>query len=418
MALFAVVVLCSVFVSSSNAAEEAVQSYVESQWSNSIYYLATLSGYYGLTSPGGYQAITLKIAAADEYELYLNGVKYDSADDGVWNTVDEYTINLDGEPTIDIAVKVTNHGLGHGNGLKVSINAGTDVIGTWVKIRESQFLATEWDFVPVTWWTFDEKGLEALGWTDDNWYDFDVSDFDDTSITKYMKRAQLGAFNSDIPLVGSFPSGVDVIAGYASSGVDTGTDVGGGIRLRRIEGEDIALNKPAEYLYLTNGDYESNQSISSPLGQTRYVDLGKIYHVNRMTLTTGKDNPNDYDETSLRGYAVEISLDEYLWQEVGIIHEIGKPDENGNVNPGGYDNYTIDFPEEWARYVRFNITEVRQKDPNVGEILVFGAGYTFEAYYESPWITFGDPLSYKNIGMIEWDGDLPEGTNITTTTSV
>jgi hypothetical protein len=89
MGLVLFVVFCTFSVSPSYAAVQAVQSYVDSTWANTIYYLGTLSGYYGQTQ--GYQDITIHISAVDEYELYVNGTQYNAANDHNYRTVDSYT---------------------------------------------------------------------------------------------------------------------------------------------------------------------------------------------------------------------------------------------------------------------------------------------------------------------------------------
>ena len=100
-----------------------------------------------------------------------------------------------------------------------------------------------------------------------------------------------------------------------------------------------------------------------------------------MTLFSGGDKPSDYMTKSIRGYSIEISMDEFRWEEVGVIHDIGKT----NADKGGYDNYSVEFPPEWARYVRYKIVETRVDMPKVGEMMIFGIGYILNASYESPW---------------------------------
>jgi len=402
MGLCLIVALFSLSITSSQAAVQVPQTYTDNVWSNTIYYIGAVSGYYGQTQ--NYQDINLYITAVDNYELYVNGTKYDDANDGNWRTVDHYTINLGSVKVITIGVKVMNNGLGNGNGLVIGIDAGTDQIGTSTKVRESQSIAGAWVSIPVSWWTFDEKAKADLGFGDD-WYNFDYSKlFADTQKTKLMRRAMLGSFNGEVDY--NFAPGVEMITGYLHTNTDIGSTVGGGIKLRRIDGENIALNKPAELLELTNGDPNDRVLINSPLGQTRYVDLGRIYSVTNMTVYTGGTDPGNFPNQSLRGYSVEVSLDEYRWEEVGIIHEIG------DINEGGYDNYTVNFPEEWVRFIRFNITETRQQDPAIGEVMVYGVGYVLRASYESPWIDFGNPATYKNFNMVEWEADIPEGAEI------
>jgi len=51
--------------------------------------------------------------------------------------------------------------------------------------------------------------------------------------------------------------------------------------------------------------------------------------------------------------------------------------------------------------------------PSVGEMMVFGEGYILEGEYESPWINFGQPGVNKNFDKVEWEGVIPDGTEIT-----
>jgi len=406
MGLLLTGLLLVMFVSPSFAAVEAVETFADSTWSNEIYYISSLSGYYGETV--GYDDITIWMTAVDEYELYVNGERVDTEDtnDGNWETVEEYIVNVS-DNVINIGVKVINHGRGNGNGLIMDIQAGSDQLGTWTKIRESVEISGELHAAPVAWWTFDSQAKEDLGFGDD-WYTLDFQDiFTDVGKINLMRRAMLGGFNGDIDH--TFNPRIEIITGYLHSNVDIGYTEGGGVSLRRIEGENIALGKPAQDNKLTDGDLDRGFTyMSRPLGDTQFVDLGRIYRVNKMTLFTGGGNPADYELKSLRGYAVEISLDEFRWEEVGVIHEIGV----SNIEVGGHDNYSVVFPPEWARYIRYNVTETRIDMPNIGEIMVFGLGYALEGKYESPWFDLGSPDTIKNFNIVGWDGDVPDGTKL------
>jgi len=170
--------LLAVSVCPSFAAVQEVQTFVDSTWTNEIYYMASLSGYYGKTV--GYDDIKVKITAIDEYTLYINGVEIGS--DNNWETVEEYTVNLGGKNIINVVVKVINHGLGLGNGLIMDITGGSDQLGTWTKLRDSIEVKGEYLNVPVAWWTCDVVTKKALGWGDD-WYKFDNTRFTDQFIT-------------------------------------------------------------------------------------------------------------------------------------------------------------------------------------------------------------------------------------------
>jgi len=404
MGLIVTGLLLSASVSPSFAAVEAVQTYEVSEWSNVIYYMATLSGIYG--QKYGYGDITVKINAVDEYKLYVNGTERGT---GSAETIYE-NVNVDSK-YINIAVEVTNTGKGNGNGLIVDIQAGSDQLGTSIKVRESLLIDGVLTEVPISWWTFDADTKETLGFGDD-WYIFDEGLLKQVSKTKLMRHVFEGKVIFDItgffskPVTGYLQTDADI--GYVNSEGDKG------IGLRRLEGENIAFGKPSEYAQLTDGDLSNGFNyMSRDLGDTKYVDLKRLYKVNKMTVYTGGDKPTEYEKFSLRGYAVEISLDQFRWEEVGVIHDIGVPDKDGIVNEGGLDNYSIEFPPEWARYVRYKATELRVDNPKIGEIMAFGLGHSLEGFYESDWIDFGSADKIKNFKEVQWEGNVPDGTQIT-----
>jgi hypothetical protein len=407
MGIFFVMVLCSITATPSHAEVQAVQTYTDSTWSNTMYYLSRLSGVYGQTT--NYQNITLHITAVDDYELYVNNTLYNGSNDGDWRTVDKYDINLAGANTIVIGVKVTNHGLGGGNGLIVGIDAGTDQVGTTTTLRKVETISNAQQFVEVEWWTFNEVDKAAIFPTG-NWYTVPKDLFKDANKTPYMKRAMLGKIDGDLNY--AFNPSLEVITGYLGTDVDTGSTAGGGLKLRRIEGENIALGKPSESSLLTDGSLSVSYDIASPLGATRYVDLGQIYRINKFSIYTGGTNPGDFFKNSILGYSVEVSLDDSRYEEVGIIHAIGQLDSDGNsITEGGFDHSSIEFPGEWARYVRFRITEARTAgDPKIGDMLVYGVGHVLSGYYESPWINFGSDTAIKNFDALVWEGQVPDGT--------
>jgi len=137
------------------------------------------------------------------------------------------------------------------------------------------------------------------------------------------------------------------------------------------DGINVALGNTATDLTLTDGDTTSSfRFTGDPLSQTVMVDLGEIYRINSVMVYTGGKDPNEREQTSMRGYSVELSMDNYRWEEVGIINEIGIT----NTSDGGYDYSRVNFPDEWARYVRIKVTSVRITAPCIGEIMVFGIG--------------------------------------------
>ena len=424
MGVLLIVSVCPLF-----AAVNAVQTFTDSTWSNEIYYIASLSGEYGKTTGQvyGYGDVTISMTAIDEYTLYVNGTKIDSTmatspdypweigADKDWEKPAVYIVNVDGD-VINIGVKVKNHGQGSGNGLIMSVQAGTDRFGTSTVIRKSIKVSGQLQDIPAEWWTFDSEQMEDLGLTEDDWFDFSESFFDNVSQTKLMSRALEGEMGDIDFSFGQDSDGkqFQVISGYLNTDADIGASEGGGITLRRIEGENIALEKPSYKTELTDGDLITGFSFSSnPIDTPHSVDLERIYRVNKLSLYTG-GKTSDFEKYAVMGFKVQISMDEYRWEEVGIIHEIGLADGDGNVNEGGLDNYSVDFPAEWARYLKYTILEHRGGTtyPKIGEIMVFGEGYIYEASYESPWLDFDSPATYKNFDVISWNAQIPDGTEV------
>ena len=378
---------------------EEVAKETFSTWSSTIYYLAELSG---PNKP--YNDVTIYITAVDEYTLYVNGDEIGSDND--WTTVDDYTVSIDGE-SILIGVKVTNYGQGHGNGLMVDIqDANADWLGTNTWKRRSEIINSSRQVFPVAWYYY--QGDAEADFTSFPWYSPSDPKYFESQVTRdgwqYVQLGKMGdlGYNPD--------NHIEIVTGYPTGDIDNGTIEEGGVTLRRIEGENLALGKPAEEDRLTDGNLTQGFSFNQdPMGVTKFVDIEEIRRVTSMTLYTGDQNPDNWLDFSVRGYSVEISLDNFRYEEVGVLNEIGI----NNADHGEYDWYECSFPEEWARYLRFKITQPRVKYPNIGEMMVNGVGYVYQGTYESEWIDFGDAASTKNFGAISWTGDTPGGTNIT-----
>ena len=318
--------------------------------------------------------------------------------------MDSYHVSIDGDE-IWIGVEVKNHGAGNGNGLMVDIKgANTDWLGTSTWRRRSVLLEEGMREYPVTWCyhTGDSENLPG-----DPWYYPGTQDyFDGQAQNDGWMPVQSGVIGD----IGYIPADkIEIVAGFPPGNIDNGSNKGGGMILRRVEGENLAYDRPGEVQYLTDGDlYRGYTFTLEPLGQTRFVDLEEIRRINCMALFSGDENLDTWDTTSVRGYAVEISLDNFRYEEVGVLNEIGI----SNADRGGYGWYDVRFPEEWARYSRFKITQPRVAYPNIGEMMVYGVGYAYEGVYESAWIDFGLPDALKTLTNIQWNGDVPGGTNI------
>lgn len=393
--LFACILLAAITGTVSAEVEEVVEE-TFSTWSSTIYYLAELNG---PNKP--YNDVTIYITAVDEYTLYVNGDEIGSDDD--WTTVEQWPVSISGE-SIMIGVKVTNYGQGNGNGLMVDVkDANSDWLGTSTWKRRSEIINASRQVFPVAWYYYQGDAEADF----DPWYNPSSSYFESQAVRDGWQYVQLGTMGD----FGYNPDNhIEIVTGYPSGDIDTGSIEEGGLTLRRIEGENLALGKPAEEDRLTDGNLTQGYTFNQdPLGVTKYVDIEEIRRVNSMTLYTGDQNPDNWIDLSVRGYSVEISLDNFRFEEVGVLNEIGV----NNADRGGYDWYEVQFPEEWARYLRFQITQPRIQYPNIGEMMVGGVGYVYEGVYESEWIDFGDAASRKNFGPIEWTADIPGGTNIT-----
>ncbi len=424
MLVLAAGVLLAAFTGTATAAVDDVDESTWTTWPSTIYYLAFLSG-----PDGPYEDITVYITAVDEYTLYVNGQEIGSGvhkDPSTGNiNVDSWPVSIGGledskthHPTVIIGVEVRNKGIGNGNGLMVDIKANSDWLGTstlsrrthvidvydpkegWEKTREEYGVAWYYHSGDVKSEVYNKAELG------EEWYDLPIDFF--VEIMKHgFKRVMLGQMRD----IGYQPNeNSEIITGYPGD-VDIGASEDGGIRLRSVVGENLAFNQPSEEIKLTDGDLFNGYNIAQqPVGITKYVDLEEIRRINKMILFTGGTNPNNWVRDSVRGYSVEISNDQFQYDEVGILHEIGV----NNADEGDYDWYAIRFPGEWTRYVRFKITEARTYPfkPNIGEMMVFGTGYVYDGIYESGWNDAGDPLSLKNYDMVNWSGNLPEGTEI------
>lgn len=387
------------------AATQAVQDSITTAWPSTIYYMAKL------TSPAApYGTVDVYITAVDQYTLWVNGNRVgSSADkDGDWQSIDVWTVTIGG-PEINIGVQVNNSGIGSGNGLLVDIKAGPYWLGTSTLARRTEVVGATRVQYAIRWYTYDGPIETLISGANGPWHQ--VKFVDNTGkilqsgIVNALRPAMEGSFGETIDYIPN-PK-VQVITGYVGD-VDLGSAADGGIRLRRIEGENIARKKPGEEVALTNDDIgDAFIYAQDPLNTWRMIDLEKIYRVNSLVLYTG-GSISEFERYSISGFAVDVSLNKYNWQEVGAIHEVGVL----NADKGGFDYATVEFPNEWTRYIRYRVTESRLDPSKIAEIMVYGVGYTYSGTYESNWIDFGDSTKYKNFSRVAWEGSIPPGTAI------
>ena len=179
------------------------------QWEQTVYYRHTLN------APEAGSAL-LRLTAADEYEVFLNGEAIGSDDN--WTTVEEYPVELKRRKN-ELAVRVVNRGRGNGSGLVVEVSAAAQA---WV----STFGALQ------NFWYWSGEPQEDAGWQTkdvsrlDTWQQVQRGQLDRTGVSGWADTLQ-----------------ADVIAGFPG-GIDIGQPAGG-LSLRSVEGENLAFRLPS-----------------------------------------------------------------------------------------------------------------------------------------------------------------------------
>lgn len=238
--LLIVLVAGMLFINSTGqsiSAVESVKEYTLDAWPHRIYYLAVLSG-----PNAPYDDITVHITAMNNYTLYVNGELIGSDND--WRTVEAWPVNVGGSNDIVLAVKVDNSGMSGGNGLMVDIDAGTDWIGTTTLKRRSAVISGTRRLIPVLWWYYTGDITELMG---DEWYTLNynpstgISALDSSIITDEMGQVIKGNID-EAQLDYHHDANIEIVAGYIGN-IDFGGVEDGGIQLRSIEGENLALKK-------------------------------------------------------------------------------------------------------------------------------------------------------------------------------
>jgi hypothetical protein len=398
--MFLVGLLLAAFPGPSEASVAAVMDSTWTSWPNTVYYFSRLSG-----PDAPYNEFTVYITAVDRYALWINGKRIDtpSTNDNNYATIDSMKVTGLTQELL-IAVKVENLGAGHGNGLLMDIKAGKDWLGTTTMKRRSLYdeLNNNMMTFPAIWYYYAGDIEAALGKTD--WYKFDKTFFDGIT-AKGFKDVIFGAIEG---LAYKPDPHIQVVAGYYG-GIETGSAKGGGISLRKINGENLCLKKPCMEEKLTDGNIELGLPYhEDPIGKMEEVFLEDYYRVISIRIYTGGSNPQDWLKDSTRGFSARTSLDDVTYTERGVISNAGI----SNVDNGGYDYSEVSFEPVFARFVRYYITESRTTPPHLGEVMTFGTGYIYNGEYISPWIDFGSPAALKNFGEVTWDAVMPQGTTI------
>ena len=336
--------------------------WTQDTYRNTLYYRTTFAAD---SSASG----LLHIAAVDSFAVYFNGVFIGA--NSSWNQVRTFPVDvISGDNAL--AVEVVNRGLGAGHGLLAVI--ATDSL----RYGETDPKAQTW------YWT-------ARPPADTAWRVADIAEQPGWQVV------QAGSANR--ALIEGLPDPTpDFVAGFPG-----GTDIGGvagGVVLKQIRGENLALGRPSNRIEAVDGDLRTaweppvssvNFAASIDLQQRRLIRAVRV-------LTEGPD----FAQNSLQGYSVQASDNEIRWSEVGVLHDILQ-----------FERTEVVFNPTWTRFVRIVIIDVNGvSQPKVAEIQVFGEGFAEEGVFLSEPLDLGAPDRRKNFGRIDWNADVPLRTDL------
>ena len=351
----------------STADQSAAEEWTVGPWEQTVYY------HYQFEAAAATDG-QIRITSVDEYELFVNGESVGS--DASWESMEEYPVSLQRRDNY-IGVIVTNRGRGEGTGLVVEVSTE----------EES--------------WTSNTSGLEEVWrWTaqqpeDDTWLTADLSR--DTAWVPvqrgYLDRTLITDWEDTL--------GVEVIAGFPGD-VDIGR-ADGGLTLRSVEGENLALGKPSRRFEMFDGRPNTTWTINpDELNSAATGDLLQRRLVSSVRVLTAGDDPEEFAENSLLGYAVQVSNDGFQWAEVGVIHGINE-----------FERTEMPIDPIFTRHVRMVVAEV---DPfrrsKLAEIQVLGQGVAPAGTFTSEPLDLDLPGERKNFVSATWEADIPEATSV------
>lgn len=336
--------------------------WTQDTYRNTLYYRTTFAADSSVSG-------LLHIAAVDSFAVYFNGVAIGA--NASWNEVRTYLVDvLSGDNAL--AVEVVNRGLGVGHGLLAAIAVDS------LRYGETDPKAQTW------YWT-------ARPLADTDWHVAAIAEQPGWQVV------QAGSANR--ALIEGLPDPApDLVAGFPG-----GTDIGGvvgGVVLKQIRGENLALGRPSNRIEAVDGNLRTaweppvssvNFAASIDLQQRRLIRAVRV-------LTEGPD----FAENSLQGYSVQVSDNEIRWSEVGVLHDIVQ-----------FERTEVVFNPTWTRFVRIVIIDVNGvSQPKVAEIQVFGEGFAEEGVFVSEPLDLGAPDRRKNFGRIAWNADVPLRTDL------
>ena len=315
--------------------------WTQDTYRNTLYYRTTFAAD---SSASG----LLHIAAVDSFAVYFNGVAIGA--NASWNQARTYPVDvLSGDNAL--AVEVVNRGLGVGHGLLAAVAVNS------LRYGETDPKAQTW------YWT-------ARPPADTDWQVADIAEQPGWQVV------QAGSANRGL-IEGLPDPAPDLVAGFPG-----GTDIGrvaGGVVLKQIRGENLALGRPSNRIEAVDGDLRTaweppvssvNFAASIDLQQRRLIRAVRV-------LTEGPD----FAQNSLQGYSVQVSDNEIRWSEVGVLHDILQ-----------FERTEVVFNPTWTRFVRIVIIDVNGvSQPKVAEIQVFGEGFAEEGVFLSEPLDLGAP---------------------------
>ena len=340
------------------------------QWERTLYYR------YTFTPPASGSA-TLRITAVDDYQIFFNGSNVGSDSD--WTTMDEYPVNLSSNAN-DIAVR-SNNGSGFGTGLILEVQSED---GVWTSNTSGLNQVWHWTDAPQTgtsWTTADVSD-------DEDWAPVQGGNLDRGAIAA-ASTAWADTLNAEV--IAGFPGDIDI--GRAARG----------ITLRNVDGENLALNKPSSNRPdVFDGDPSTDWNINTDgVNTAATVDLLTPRLVNEVRVLTRGENAEDFEENSMRGYAVEVSNDGFQWTEMGALSNIAE-----------FERTAVKLDPLFVRFVRVRVSQVHPlRRSRVAEIQVFGEGAVPSGAFVSEALDLGQ-AGPKNFGRVRWVGATPEGSKI------
>ncbi len=345
------------------------------QWENTVYYRYTVNCCSGDTPA------VLRITSVDEYELFLNGESLGRDTD--WTTMEEYQVTL-GRRRNDFGFVVRNRGDRRGTGLLMELVS-----------EENVWISTSAGLHELWAWT----GVEQEG---DDWL---VEDSFELLKLDEWERVQIGNLDTSMVVGRTDSLNAEVVAGYDGN-IDA-ADSTGGLTLRNVFGQNLALGQLARgRAEAFDGRANTAWNINDQqLNDGASVDLAQRRLVTGVRVLTEGEGAEDYAENSVKGYAVQVSNDGFLWTEVAVIQNIDQPDQ--------FERTALFFEPISTRFVRVVIAQVLPLTRAViAEIQILGQGHALSGSYTSPAHDLGR-AARKNFGQVQWWGEVPEGTTLT-----